>query len=96
MSRSEGVTVVATMKRKGSYALEIGENRKAVLTSNILINQYYAEAFVYNPQAMQVAWRYGFEYVLNHTSLNAEVMVKGMMSFEISSFDNNSIFNARI
>ena len=87
MSRTDGITVISSMKRKGSYPIEVDENRKAKLTDKLVPNQYYAEPFVFIPAKVGTPKYTGFEALLKTDNLNAETMVRGMMSFNISSYE---------
>lgn len=87
MSRTEGLTIIASMKHKGSNPLALDQDRKVVYTKNLTANQYFAEPFVFIPNKLDVECPDLFEKVLNTSDLNAETMVRGMMSFSINSFD---------
>lgn len=87
MSRTDGVTIISSMKRNGFYPIEVDENRKAKLTDKLVPNQYYAEPFAFVPANVVMPKYTGFEGLLKSDNLNAETMVRGMMSFHISSYE---------
>ena len=87
MSRTDGITIISSMKRRGSYPIEVDENRKAKLTDKLVPNQYYAEPFVFIPAKVGMPKYAGFEDLLEYNNLNAETMVRGMMSFHVSSYE---------
>lgn len=87
MSRTDGITVISSMKRNGFYPIEVDENRKAKLTDKLVLNQYYAEPFAFLPANVGMTKYTGFESLLTSDNLNAETMVRGMMSFNISSYE---------
>lgn len=91
MSRNEGITVIASMKRRGDYMLNIDENRHAVLTKDFSMNQYYAEPFIFIPQIDKVDLNLDQKILLTNSNLNAETMVRGMVSFQVISYE--SAFN---
>lgn len=88
MSRTDGISVISSMKRRGAYPIEVDENRKAKLTDKLVPNQYYAEPFVFVPAGVNTAKYTGFEDILKSDNLNAETMVRGMMSFYVSSYED--------
>lgn len=87
MSRSNGITIISSMKRNGFYPIEVDENRKAKLTDKLVPNQYYAEPFAFVPANVGTPKYTGFEGLLKTDNLNAETMVRGMMSFNICSYE---------
>ena len=87
MSRTDGITVIASMKRKGRYPVAVNADRRAVLTKKIISNQYYAEPFVFVPAKFTHSQYTGFEDILNGTGFNVETMVRGMAPFNINSYE---------
>lgn len=87
MSRTDGITFISSMKRRGSYPIEVDENRNARLTDELVSNQYYAEPFVFIPANSGFSSFKYMEEVLKYSNLNAETMVRGMMSFHVSSYE---------
>ena len=88
MSRTDGITIISSMKRNGFYPIEVDENRKAKLTDKLVPNQYYAEPFAFVPANIRTPEYTGFEDILKYNNLNAETMVRGMMSFHVSSYED--------
>lgn len=88
MSRTNGITIISSMKRNGFYPIEVDENRKAKLTDKLVPNQYYAEPFAFVPASVGYTKYAGFEDILKYDNLNAETMVRGMMSFHVSSYED--------
>lgn len=88
MSRTDGITIISSMKRNGFYPIEVDENRKGKLTDKLVPNQYYAEPFAFVPANVGTPKYTGFEDILKSDNLNAETMVRGMMSFNISSYED--------
>lgn len=88
MSRTDGITIISSMKRNGFYPIEVDENRKAKLTDKLVLNQYYAEPFAFVPANVGMPKYTGFEGLLTSDNLNAETMVRGMMSFHVSSYED--------
>ena len=88
MSRTDGISIISTMKRNGFYPIEVDENRKAKLTDKLVPNQYYAEPFAFVPASVGYTKYAGFEDILKYDNLNAETMVRGMMSFHVSSYED--------
>ena len=88
MSRTAGITIISSMKRNGFYPIEVDENRKAKLSDKLVLNQYYAEPFAFVPANVGTPKYTGFEDILKSDNLNAETMVRGMMSFNISSYED--------
>lgn len=86
MSRTDGITIISTMKRNGFYQIEVDENRRAKLTEKLVPNQYYAEPFAFVPANGGYTKYAGFEDLLKYNNLNVETMVRGMMSFHVSSY----------
>lgn len=93
MSRTDGVTIISSMKRRGAYPIEVDENRKAKLTDKLVPNQYYAEPFAFVPAGISYTKYAVFEDILKYDNLNAETMVRGMMSFHVSSFEDAFILS---
>ena len=87
MSRNEGITVIASMKRRGDYMLYVDEDRHAVLTKDFSTNQYYAEPFIFIPQIDKVNLSLNRANLLSNYNLNAETMVRGMASFQVASYE---------
>lgn len=88
MSRTDGITIISTMKRNGFYPIEVDENRKAKLTDKLVPNQYYAEPLAFIPAGVDYIKYEGFEDILKYDNLNTETMVRGMMSFHVSSYED--------
>lgn len=88
MSRTDGITIISSMKRNGFYPIEVDENRKAKLTDKLVPNQYYAEPFAFVPAGVGTLKYTGFKGLLKSDNLNAETMVRGMMSFHVSSYED--------
>ena len=88
MSRTAGITIISSMKRSGFYPIEVDENRKAKLSDKLVPNQYYAEPFAFVPANGGYRKYARFEDILKYKNLNAETMVRGMMSFNISSYED--------
>lgn len=88
MSRTEGITIISSMKRKGKYPIFVDENRKAALAEELLPNQYYAEPFVFFSINSGYTKYISYEDILKDNNLNTETMERGMMSFQISTFDD--------
>ncbi len=88
MSRTDGITVLSTMKRKGRYPLSVDSDRKAVLTHALGANQYFAEPFVFVPANSHISQCTSFENILKEQAVNAETMVRGMMSFDIHTYED--------
>ena len=88
MSRTDGITIISSMKRNGFYPIEVDENRKAKLSDKLVPNQYYAEPFAFVPANGGYTKYAGFEDILKYNNLNAETMVRGMMSFHVSSYED--------
>lgn len=88
MSRTDGITIISSMKRNGFYPIEVDENRKAKLTYKLVPNQYYAEPFSFVPANVGTPKYTVFEDILKYDNLNAETMVRGMMSFHVSSYED--------
>lgn len=82
MSRNN-ITVIAAMKAKGDYGLSVDSNRKAVLSDEYSINKYYALPYVFYSKNREMN---SFENVLKH-QINAETMVRGMVHFNVDSYD---------
>lgn len=82
MSR-DSITVIAAMKAKGNYGLNVDSNRRAVLSDEYNINKYYALPYVFDSKNREVD---SFENVLKHP-INAETMVRGMVHFNVDSYD---------
>lgn len=87
MSRIDGITIISSMKRNGLYPIEVDENRKAKLTRKLLPNQYYAEPFAFIPANCGYSKYAGFTKLLESNNFNAETMVRGMMFFNITSYE---------
>ena len=88
MSRTAEITIISSMKRNGFYPIEVDENRKAKLSDKLVPNQYYAEPFAFVPANGGYRKYARFEDILKYKNLNAETMVRGMMSFNISSYED--------
>lgn len=88
MSRTAGITIISSMKRNGFYPIEVDENRKAKLSDKLVPNQYYAEPFAFVPANGGYRKYGGFEDILKYNNLNVETMVRGMMSFHVSSYED--------
>lgn len=88
MSRTDEITIISSMKRNGFYPIEVDENRKAKLTDKLVPNQYYAEPFAFVPAGIGYTKYAVFEDILKSDNLNAETMVRGMMSFHVSSYED--------
>ena len=82
MSR-DSITVIAAMKAKGDYGLSVDSNRRAILSDEHSINKYYALPYVFDSKKRVVDC---FENVLKH-QINAETMVRGMVHFNVNSYD---------
>ena len=82
MSR-DSITVIAAMKAKGDYGLSVDSNRRAVLSDEYSINKYFALPYVFDSKKRVVDC---FENVLKH-QINAETMVRGMVHFNVNSYD---------
>lgn len=87
MSRTDGITIISLMKRNGVFPIEVDEDRRAKLTDMLVPNQYYAEPFAFIPTNVGCSKYVGFEELLRN-NFNAETMVRGMMSFDISSYED--------
>lgn len=85
MSRKEEITVLAAMKRKGEYQLSVDKDKRAVFRQAKQLNPYYAEPIVFVPQGNSV--KSTFEAILQTGSLNAETMIRGMLSFRVNTYD---------
>ena len=88
MSRTDGITIISSMKRNGFYPIEVDENRKVKLTDKFVSNQYYAEPFAFVPANVSTPKCMEFGVLLKSNNINAETMVRGMMSFHISSYED--------
>lgn len=86
MSRTDGITVISSMKRKGRYPIAVDADRKAVLTKDTTVNQYYAEPFVFVPANYVNSRLISFDDILKD-GFNAETMVRGMASFNINTYE---------
>ena len=86
MSRTDSITIISSMKRKGLYPIEVDENRKAKLTDKLVSNQYYAEPFAFVPAKTGISKYIRFEDLIKGDDINAETMVRGMMSFHVCSY----------
>lgn len=82
MSR-DGITVIAAMKAKGDYGLSVDSNRRAILSDEHSINKYYALPYVFDSKNREVDC---FDNVISHR-VNAETMVRGMIHFNLNSFE---------
>ena len=88
MSRTDGITIISTMKRKGLYPITVDTDRKAVFTNDITVNQYFAEPFVFVPSNCEYSQDQSFYDVINGARFNVETMVRGMASFDISTYED--------
>lgn len=82
MSR-DSITVIAAMKAKGDYGLSVDSNRRAVLSDEYSINKYFALPYVFDSKNREVDC---FDNVISHR-VNAETMVRGMIHFNLNSFE---------
>ena len=82
MSR-DSITVIAAMKAKGDYGLSVDSNRRAILSDEHSINKYYALPYVFDSKNREVDC---FDNVISHR-VNAETMVRGMIHFNLNSFE---------
>ncbi|MCH5187315.1 MAG: helix-turn-helix domain-containing protein [Oscillospiraceae bacterium] len=85
MSRTDGITVISSMKGKGRYPIAVDTDRRAVLSRDGAANQYYAEPFVFVPAGCENS-RGSFEGILSG-DFNAETMARGMAAFNIGSYE---------
>lgn len=93
MSRTDGITIITSMKRNGFYPIEVDENRTVKLTDKLVLNQYYAELFAFVPTNINIPKYMGFTDLLKFEEINTETMVCGMISFHVSSYDEVSSFS---
>lgn len=82
MSR-DAVTVIASMKAIGKYPLHVDIDKIAVLSDEPSINKYYALPYVFAPKGKI---ENTFDNVIAHP-VNAETMVRGMIHFNLNSFE---------
>lgn len=83
MSR-DVVTIIAAMKAKGDYPLKIDSNRNAVLSEEWSKNKYYALPYVFDSCEKNIS---SFNQVLGQR-VNVETMVRGMVYFNLNSYEN--------
>lgn len=83
MSR-DAITVIAAMKAKGNYGLYVDSNRKGILSDEPNINKYYALPYVFDSNSRGVC---PFEKIIYH-QVNVETMVRGMVHFDLKSYDS--------
>lgn len=83
MSR-DAVTVIAAMKARGDYGLHVDNNRKAVLSDEQAVNKYFALPYVFDPCNREVRT---FEKIISQR-INVETMVRGMVHFNLSNYEN--------
>lgn len=95
MSRTDGVTIISSMKRRGKYPIDVDNDRKVKTSEHLVPNQYYAEPFVFIPANSDYSRFPCFEDILAQ-SPNAETMVRGMMSFNISSYEDAFRFSGYV
>lgn len=88
MSRTDGITLISSMKRKGRYPIAIDADRKAVLTKDMGVNQYFAEPFVFVPVNCVHSQYSNFEDLIKDCSINVETMVRGMAYFNIHTYED--------
>lgn len=86
MSRTDGITVISSMRRKGQYPIEVNADRKAKLTKDVALNQYYAEPLVFVPASCKSAQYSSFDDVLK-SRMNAETIGRGMMFFNVHTYE---------
>ena len=84
MSRMDGVTVICSMKRKGTHPVDVDEEKK-IRKSMKRANAYYAEPFVFYPKGYQTEM--GFQDILQKNNIYSEVLPRGIASFHIDNYD---------
>lgn len=83
MSR-DAITVIAAMKAKGNYGLYVDSYRKGILSDEPNANKYYALPYVFDSNSRGVC---PFEKIIHH-QVNVETMVRGMVHFDLKSYDS--------
>ena len=96
MSRTEGITIIASMKQKGKYPLKIDSDRKAHLSQKNNPNQYFAEQYVFIPKNSKNIDISSFEAVLKNNSINAETMARGMLSLNVCNYEEALRFSVLV
>lgn len=88
MTRTDGITILASMKKKGKCPLVVDENKVARVTNKQVINQFYAEPFVFIPSGVKFPLNLQFPEVIEERAFNVETMVRGMAGFNIDSWNS--------
>lgn len=88
MSRENGVTVLASMRRRGLCPITLDAERKVESCKKLQPNQYFAESYVFVSGPIDELSSYAYPKVLNNADLYAETMVRGMIIFDLNNYES--------
>ena len=82
MSR-DNTTMLASLQAKGEYEIKVDSDRKAILSSEDNYNRYFVLPYVFNSQSTEIDM---FDRLIN-SKFNVETMARGMIHFNVNSYD---------
>lgn len=91
MSRTDGITILSTLKRIGQYPIRVDADKRLVLSKTESINQYFAEPYLFVPES-EIFRLYShigdFKDIIRLSGIYAKTFSRGMGVFEINSYEN--------